>query len=168
LFCQHVRHACLIILLASLAAAVPAAGAPTAKQAPEPWATVNVCDTADRPNEMGIRGSMPGLERPTTMYMRFRVQFRDPDGRFRLVKRGADSGWQRVAVGRGDEHDSGWTFEFKPPKAGGAHVLRGLVTFEWRRAGRVLQRDRVTTEPGHPGTAGADPEDFSAKTCEIA
>ena len=162
------RHASTIILLLAVAAAAPAVGAQPARQVPEPWATVNVCDTTEHPNEMGIRGSMPGLERPTTMYMRFRVRYRDDEGHWRLVRQGADSGWRRVAAGRGGEHDSGWTFEFRPPRAGGAYVLKGLVLFEWRRAGRVVDRDRALTDDGHPGTAGADPEDFSAEECEIA
>ena len=156
-----------LTLLVVLLAAAPAAGRAPA-EAPDPWATVNVCDTTERPNQMGIRGGMPGLGRHTSMYMRFRVQYRDPAGRWRLVRRGADSGWRRIAAARGGEHDAGWTFEFRPPAAGGAHVLRGVVTFEWRRGRRVVEHARELTEAGHPGTAGAVPEDFSAATCEIA
>ena len=74
----------------------------------------------------------------------------------------------RVATGRRGEHDAGWSFEFKPPASGGAHVLRGVVSFEWRRGKRVVQRSRAFTEEEHPGTAGAEPADFSAATCEIA
>jgi hypothetical protein len=47
-------------------------------------------------------------------------------------------------------------------------VLRGVVSFEWRRGKRVVERRRAFTEPEHPGTAGAEPADFSAETCEIA
>jgi hypothetical protein len=104
------------------------------------------------------------------MYMRFRVQFQDSEGIWRTLKPGplTDSGWQRVATGRRAEHDFGWSFEFKPPASGGAHVLRGMVSFEWRRDKRVVQRTRAVTEAGHPDTAGAEPPDFSAATCEIA
>ena len=129
---------------------------------------MNVCDTALRPDEMGIRGGMSGIARSTRMFMRFRVQYRDAKGRWRLVKTGADSQWQRVATGRRGSYDAGWTFRFKPPAAGGAHVLRGVVTFQWRRGTRVVQRDKRFTESGHPGTAGAEPADFSADSCEIA
>ena len=140
------------------------------RSAPAVWATVNVCDTLTRPNQMGIRGSMSGLARNSRMFMRFRVQFQDGEGEWRTLRsaRLSDSGWRRVATGRRGEHDSGWSFEFKPPTSGGAHVLRGMVLFEWRRGGRVVQRTRAFTEAGHPGTAGADPPDFSAETCEIA
>jgi len=74
------RHVLLIAVLA-LAAAAPAAGARTPAEPPETWATVNVCDTFQHPNEMGIRGSMRGMARKTAMYMRFRVQFRRGTGR---------------------------------------------------------------------------------------
>jgi hypothetical protein len=134
----------------------------------EPWATVNVCDTESHQNQIGIRGSMPGLARRTRMLMRFRVQYKDASAKWRTVKPGADSRWRRVAVGRRGEHDSGWTFEFAPRPTGGAWELRGLVLFQWRRDGRVVRRDRRVTEPGHPGTAGAEPADFSAATCAIA
>jgi hypothetical protein len=155
-----------LITIALIALVAPA----TADAAPETWATVNVCDTQMRPNQIGIRGSMAGLARSSRMYMRFRVQFQDSEGIWRTLKRGplTDSGWQRVATGRREEHDFGWSFEFKPPASGGAHVLRGMVSFEWRRDKRVVQHARAFTEAGHPDTAGAEPPDFSAATCEIA
>jgi hypothetical protein len=158
----------LILLAAAVAAAALPAAAETAPRKAEPWATINVCDTQAHPNQLGIRGAMPGLARRTRMYMRFRVQYETLEGEWRMVGTGADSRWHKVANGRRGEHDAGWTFEFKPPATGGAHVLRGVVSFQWRRDGRVVERDRRITEEGHPGTAGADPEDFSAETCAIA
>ena len=162
------RSSLLILLAAALLAANPAYGESRRRAPVEPWATVNVCDTQMRPNQIGIRGSMEGLARRTRMYMRFRVQYRRPDSSWRTIRSGADSRWRKVANGRRGEHDAGWTFEFRPPVTGGAHVLRGVVSFQWRRAGRVVERERRMTEAGHPGTAGADPADFSAETCAIA
>jgi hypothetical protein len=163
------RRLVLLMIVLAAAAALPAGGE-AARRTPVVWATVNVCDTLTRPNQMGIRGSMAGLSRSSRMFMRFRVQFQDSEGRWRTIKSGrlSDSGWVRVATGRRGEHDAGWSFEFKPPASGGAHVLRGMVSFEWRRGGRVVQHTRTYTEAGHPGTAGAEPADFSAETCEIA
>ena len=163
------RHVLLIAVLA-LAVAAPAAGARTPAEPPETWATVNVCDTFQHPNEMGIRGSMRGMARKTAMYMRFRVQFRRGTGRWKLLDSGplTDSGWVRVASGRKGAHDSGWSFRFEPPETGGAHVVRGVVQFQWRRGGKVIARTRATTTADHPDTAGADPSDFSAAMCEIA
>jgi hypothetical protein len=163
------RRSLIILALAALAtAAAPAAA--DARRAPAVWATVNLCDTQAHPNEIGIRGSMAGLTRYARMYMRFRVQFQNAQGRWRMLRNGplSDSGWERIAAGRRGEHDAGWSFQFKPPATGGAHVLRGVVSFQWRRGRHVIRRSRAYTEPGHPGTAGADPADFSAETCEIA
>jgi hypothetical protein len=158
--------------LAIIALTFAAASAAEASHRPPGavWATVNVCDTLTRPNEMGIRGSMTGLARTSRMYMRFRVQYQDAEGVWHTVRSGrlSDSGWRRVGTGRRRTYDSGWSFEFKPPASGGAHVLRGIVYFKWRHAGRVVARTRAITEAGHPGTLGAEPADFSAATCEIA
>ena len=158
------RRSLLLSLLLLALVVVPAdAGARTL------WATVNVCDTGEAPNQIGIRGAMPGLARSTRMSMRFRVQFKDSDGKWRPISSGADSGWQPVATARRGIHDAGWTFEFEPPPAAsGAYVLRGVVQFQWRRSGHAVKRDRKTTQAGHPGTAGADPDDYSAATCAIA
>jgi hypothetical protein len=156
------RRTTLLILLAVLVAAAPAEARKSAA-----WATVNVCDTATNPNTIGIRGSMPGQKRTTRMTMRFRVQYRD-DGVWRLVRSGADSGHQPVATARRGRHDAGWSFQFEPPKSGPAVELRGLVIFTWKRGGTIVRRERHATTAGHPGTAGADPADYSAESCFIA
>ena len=61
----------------------------------------------------------------------------------------------------------GRTFTIRPPAGGGAFVLRGVATFEWRRGDTVLRRERRLTRGGRPGTAGADPPGHSAATCTI-
>jgi len=158
------------LLILALAAASLSGRAEASRSPGNVWATVNVCDTLTRPNQMGIRGSMTGLMRTSRMYMRFRVQYQDAEGIWHTVRSGrlSDSGWRRVGTGRRRTYDSGWSFEFKPPASGGAHVLRGVVFFRWRHGGKVVRRARAITEAGHPGTLGAEPADFSAATCEIA
>jgi hypothetical protein len=151
--------ACLMLLL------LPAAAG--AQGSRDLWATVNVCDTAAEPNALGVRGSMPGLKRKATPRMRFRVQYLAPDGRWLTVRRNADSGWQSLAARRGGRVELGWSFTFAPPKSGDI-VLRGVVSFQWRRSGKVLRRARRITEDGHVSTAGADPPGFSAGTCRIS
>jgi hypothetical protein len=157
-------------IILALVAALLLPGEAGAKRAPAVWATVNACDTKLRPNQIGIRGGMAGIARHTRMYMRFRVQFQNSDGAWRTVKssRLTDSGWVRVAIGRRGEHDAGWSFEFKPPPSGGAHLLRGVVSLQWRKSRRVVERSKAFTEAGHPGTVGAEPADYSAATCAIA
>src|SRR3954470_10882165 len=143
---------------------------PTAAAAQGPrdvWATVNVCDTAAKPNTLGVRGSMPGLKRTATLRMRFRVQYLAPDGRWLMVRRNADSRWQKVGVRAGGRVESGWSFTFAPPKSGDI-VLRGVGYFQWRRSGKVVRRDREISKSGHASTVGAAPPGFSAGTCRIS
>ena len=159
-----------LALLAGPAGAVaaPAAGRPFGRDALL-WATVNVCDTVGHPDGMGIRGSMPGTgDRRDELFMRLQLQFRGSEGRWRRMGRSGDSGF--LAVGRGDARvrQAGRTFTLTPPAAGRpAFVMRGLVTFEWRRGGAVLRRAFRATQAGHPGTPGADPPGFSAPTSSI-
>src|SRR4051812_49910268 len=131
--------ACVLLVL------VPAA---VAAQDTDLWATVNVCDTAAAPNTVGIRGSMPGLERTATLRMRFRVQYLAPDGRWLNIRRKADSGWQTVGRRHGGRVESGWSFTFAPPQAGGEIVLRGVVNFQWRRARKLVPRAPRVTQGG--------------------
>ncbi len=150
-------------LAAALALAAPAAAAARPVVADRLWATVNVCDTAEHPNEVGIRASMPGTPRGTARRMRFRVQWRD-GARGRYVA-GADSGWRALTRARGRAIESGWSFEFEPPSK--AILFRGVVRFRWVRDGRVVRRAREITGAGHRSTAGADPAGYSAATCSI-
>ncbi len=145
------RRALLISLLLAALVAVPAHAAQRRL-----WATVNVCDTAAHPDEIGIRAALPAGRAG----VRFRVQYRDAaDGRWRWVQ-AADSGWHRARRAR----ESGWSFEVA---GGGTRILRGVVTYRWKRNGKVVRRARRVTAVGHHSTAGADPADFSAATCRI-
>src|SRR3954454_24843802 len=102
-----------IVVVAVAIIALLAPSVASAKDA-APWATVNVCDTAKRPDTIGIRASMPGLPKGARLTMRFRVQYRTDDGDWRDIG-GADSGWRRVGVARGTPAESGWSFTFAHP-----------------------------------------------------
>jgi hypothetical protein len=127
------------------------------------WATVNICDTAKHPNEVGVRASMPGFPRGTVRRMRFRIQYSDA-GRWRYVT-GADSGWRSLSRARGRPVEAGWSFEFPPPDA--PVTFRGVVRYRWLKAGRVVGRALRITEAGHRSTVGADPSGYSAATCSM-
>jgi hypothetical protein len=159
----------LTVLVLVIAPAVSAARPATARAGTaRAWATVNVCDTGERPDTIGIRGWMPGLRRKATMLMRFRVQYRERSGRWRTMRGDrADSGWVRLGSKAGGEMDAGWSFRIEPPSRGGSFELRGKVIFWWRRGEVTLRRTRAVTEAGHPGTQGADPPGYSAATCTI-
>ena len=148
------KRSLLISLLLLATGAVPAQAAERRL-----WATVNVCDTELHPNQIGIRAALPERRAGRVVTLRFRVQYRDDEGRWRWV-RDADSGWRKA----GRSSESGWSFEVA---AEGSRILRGVVGYRWSRKGRVVRRARRVTEVGHPSTVGADPEDFSAATCRI-
>jgi hypothetical protein len=157
-----------LVLLALASTAAPAAAAPMSDSS-QLWATVNACDTAARPDAIGIRASMPGSGEREALLMRFRVQYLDPaDGRWRFIAEGADSGLLTVGVARTRRLESGYDFRFAPPEGGGAFTLRGHVTFVWRRGVRVVRRASELTEPGHRSTKGADPPGYSAAVCRIS
>jgi hypothetical protein len=149
----------LLVALIAAALVVPA----TAEARTSLWATVNVCDTAKHPNEIGVRASMPGFPRGTARRMRFRIQYRDGD-RWRYVT-GADSGWRKLSRARGRPVEAGWSFEFPPPDA--PITFRGVVRYRWMKDGRVVGRAVEITEAGHRSTVGADPPGYSAATCVI-
>jgi hypothetical protein len=133
------------------------------------WATINVCDTLARGDTIGIRASMPGTGlRQERMFMRFQVQYlRRSDNRWHNIGRTGDSGFVAVGSARFRARQAGRNFVFRPPPAGGSWLLRGAVTFEWRRDGEVVRRARKRTTAGHATRMGADPPGFSAATCEI-
>lgn len=133
------------------------------------WATVNICDTEEHPDTIGIRGSMPGSGKSRErMYMRFQLQFFDQ--KRKKWRDTGDSGASRfVRVGSAAKRrarETGRNFTVRPPRTG-AFYLRGSVSFEWRRGKKVTRRHRRTTTSKHPGTAGADPVRFSASKCTL-
>jgi hypothetical protein len=150
-----------------------------ASAAPPPkdlWATVNICDTAAHPDQMGVRASMPGNGTRQRMYMRFHAQFYNANKkRWFNVKGNGSSTWIHLGNARPSARQGGYTFSFAPPTSGGAFVLRGVVDFQWRvkrhnKSGRkrivVLRTLHANTKGEHPSD-GADPLGYSSGTCEI-
>lgn len=157
---------CAVLAAALLGAASAAAAPPETKS---PWATVNVCDTPSYPNTVGIRASMPASgARGERMFIRFQVQFyRASDNSWHDVGPAADSGFLSVGSSKSKARQAGRNFTLEPPARGASHIVRGVVTFEWRRAGQVVRRAVKRTRAGRKKTIGADPPGFSAATCEI-
>lgn len=168
----------LLTFVALAGFAVPLAGAADRprrakpvplKASPDLWATVNVCDTEKSPDQIGVRGSMPGLGKRASLYMRFQVQYlAKADGKWHNIEENADSGYRKLGVASKRVLESGWTFKFLPPPDGGTHTLRGAVTFVWRQNGRIVEKLRETTESGHRSTSGADPPNHSSALCMIS
>lgn len=132
------------------------------------WVTVNICDTAKHPDTLGIRASMPGTgKKKERMYMRFRAEYQAADGTWkRFSGEGPDSQWQPVGPAVYKARQSGWLFPFEPA-AGQRFTLRAVVDFQWRRGTRkVVAKAREASSAGHNVTV-AEPEGYSAATCEI-
>lgn len=131
------------------------------------WATLDICNPADRPHTVGIRGSMPSDGHPKDlMYMRFQLQYLDASTQ-KWVDLGssADSGFIALS-GTGSVRQAGRTFELVPSST--TYTLRGYVEFQWRRAGKTVHSVARTTVSGHTSLAGADPANFSAAQCVIS
>lgn len=141
---------------------------PSVYRSPLLWSTVNICDTTSHPDTVGIRGSMPGSGVPKEqMFMRFQLQFFDrKDDAWHNIGASGDSGFVPVGSARFKERQSGRNFTVRPPRTG-AFVLRGAVTFEWRKDGAVVRRARKRTTSKRGPTRGADPSGFSAARCRV-
>lgn len=136
---------------------------------PRLWSTINFCDSRQHPDTLGVRASMPGSGRKgETMWMRFQAQYRSRrDGLWHnFLGEGVDSGPVKVGSARFKARQSGWAFPFEP-KPGERYRLRGVVTFEWRKGGKVVRRAKKRTTSGHK-PAVADPKGYSAASCWIA
>ena len=163
-----------VTALAVLAAAlVLAPGGPAAARDAPPaskllWGTVNICDTAEHPDTIGIRGSMPGTGRAgDQMFMRFRVQYYDQKAlMWHNIGLTGDSGFVAVGSAKYRQRQTGRNFTVRPPRAG-AFILRGAVSFEWRRDGEVVRTAKARTTAKRGRTKGADPAGFSAATCSV-
>ena len=132
-----------------------------------PWATVNVCDTSDAPNTIGIRASMPGSRSgKEERYVKFVVQyFSRAEDRWYNVAEGGDSGYLSIGAGR-RSRQFGRSFRIEP-LPGRSVLLRGRVFFQWRVKGEVVRRASELTRKGHRSNTGDDPVGYSASTCTI-
>jgi hypothetical protein len=164
----------VIMRLALLSAfAVPCLLAPAAEARTEKdlWATINVCDTAKSPNQMGVRARMPGDGTHERMYMRFTAQFK-AGKKWTVVSGRGRSGWLYAGSALFRNQELGYTFSFDAPKPGTGYLMRGVAQFEWRAKRRhhpgfrVVRRSHKRTAAGHP-TKPAQPAGFSAATCRI-
>lgn len=177
---NHARGIALALAAGALSATALAATATGAQdrktvtsdhsllQSRELWATVDVCNPADEPNTVGIRGSMPGDgHAKDAMYMRFQLQYLEAKGNIWVdLSHGADSGF--IAVGAAKEaRQGGSSFQLGTAKESPGYTMRGVVTFQWRRGGKVLHLLTRTTTAGHQSVAGADPAGYSAAECVI-
>jgi hypothetical protein len=146
--------------------------------APELWATVNICDTPDNPDRMGVRASMAGNGIDGRMRMRFAAEYWSRARQaWTAIPGSGVSPWVRVGSSRLSRRQAGWTFSFAPPPSGVTFTMRATVEFQWRarpdrksrrrRGWRVLRSDARPTETGMRGVLGGDPAGTSKAMCLI-
>jgi hypothetical protein len=136
-------------------------------KSPQLWATIDVCSPTDQPDTVGIRGSMPpNGQSGETMYMRFQLQYHEPTGTQWVDLAGSASNF--VAVGGAKAaRQAGRSFQLVPVAGKPAFMLRGVVSFQWRKGSKIEESISRPTTAGHESLAGADPAGFSAATCSI-
>jgi hypothetical protein len=161
----------LPIAAVALGLAVPAGAA---ARNHDLWVTINLCDTPQHPDKLGVRGRMPGNDTRDRMYMRFTAQYRAADGTWQPIRGKNESPWIYAGSALFSHEETGFTFSIDPPKAGERFVLRGTADFQWRAKRRkngrvrivVVKEARLHTEAGHPST-GAEPAGYSSASCVI-
>jgi hypothetical protein len=121
----------------------PEATVATARASAAPmWATVNICDSPESPNSMGVRAAIAGNGRAQRMYMRFTAQWWSGVSHAWDDVPGARSPWIYVGSARYVQRQSGWTFAFNQPATGGSYILRGRVELQWREGHAIRRRVR--------------------------
>ncbi len=132
----------------------------------ELWATIDVCNPLDQPDTVGVRGSMPGDgHKSDKMFMSFRLQYLNAGNQWVDLASAVPA---FGAVGGGAAvREGGSSFQLVPVVGKPATKLRGVVSFQWRRGGKVMLSAARPTNGGHQSVTGADPAGFSAPTCLI-
>ena len=111
------------------------------------WATVNVCDTKDSPNALGIRTSVPGNGTRQHIFARYTAQWWSAAEQEWLTVAGSGvTPWALVGNADMASRQAGWTFTFVQPPEGTTYVMRGVVELEWRdtaTAAKRIRRNRI-------------------------
>jgi hypothetical protein len=160
------------------------------------WATVNICDTKDSPNALGVRTSVPGNGSNQRIFARYTAQWWSGAKQEWLTVAGSGvTDWLFIGTADMTTRQAGWTFRFMQPEAGTTYVMRGIVELQWRdptlaarrlgrRATRLTHRQRVRrahraqraavvrtrtllTKTGMKHVQGGDPAGLSKAMCLI-
>lgn len=128
------------------------------------WATINVCDSAQYRNSVGVRGQMPALGFRATLSMTIQVEYWSRSARGFVPVPGsaaiATESLGRQSTGR---QQAGAIFPFRAH----AGLLAALVTFTWKRDGDVIGQARRWTTTGHPNADYGSPPGYTAARCRI-
>lgn len=132
------------------------------------WATIDVCNPADQPDTVGVRGSMPGDGQVNDrLYMSFQLQSADASTHQWVDLPDAATAFVSVGGAR-TARQGGQSFTLTPAPGKPAFSLRGVVSFQWRRGKHVIASAWRATSAARASNAGADPAGFSAASCQIS
>jgi hypothetical protein len=107
------------------------------------WATVNICDTKDSPNALGIRTSVPGNGTRQRIFARYTAQWwSEADQQWLTVAGSGVTPWTLIGSADVVSRQAGWTFTFVQPPEGTTYVMRGAVELEWRDSAAAAKRIR--------------------------
>ena len=136
-------------------------------RSPELWATVDLCNTAREPHDIGIAASMPGDGHThDAMYMNFRLQYLNAVNQW--VDLVSSSSGYRLVGDASVARQEGRLFELKPREAERPYEMRGVVDFRWTHGRTVmLSASRYTTAGRAVAGGRAEPKGFSAATCQV-
>jgi hypothetical protein len=125
------------------------------------WSTVNICNTKKHPDTLGIRGQMPSLTFPSSLYMDVQVDYYN----YSTKQFERDPGvTQTLSLGDPSNEivQGGTTFKFKPPA-----IVSGTITFQWKLHGKLIGSKRRATGGGHKAAKYGDPRGYSSNDCYI-
>jgi hypothetical protein len=114
------------------------------------WATVNICDTKNSPNGLGVRTSVPGNGTNERIFARYTAQWWSADQQEWLTVGGSGvTDWVFVGDADMSSRQAGWTFRFVQPPQGTTYVMRGVVELQWREAARSARKARKARRARH-------------------
>ena len=132
------------------------------------WSTINICDTKNHPNKLGVRARMPSDgHKSHTLWMKFIAQYKNPSGKWVKLP-GITYKFEELGDGSKAWRSSGKTFTitFGTSPKGTHYTFRGVVRYQWRSGSTVVQSAKRATTGGHPAM-DSDPPGYSAATCVI-
>jgi hypothetical protein len=135
-----------------------------AKRSTALWATFNACTPSRAPAVVGIRGQMPALGFAAQLSVAIQVEFWDRATQ-RFVSVPDANARARLSLGSvtAGVQQGGKNFAFNAH----AGLLRGTVTFRWKRNGRLLLALTRHTSGAHRNADQGMPRHYSAATCRV-
>jgi hypothetical protein len=156
------------------------------------WATVNICDTEESPNALGVRTSVPGNGSNERIYARYTAQWWSSAAQeWKTVGGSGVTDWIYAGTADMSSRQAGWTFRFVQPPEGTTYVMRGVVELQWRDQAKAARKSRrakrarkhrrarraqgapvvrertLLTKTGMKGVQGGDPAGLSKAMCLI-